>query len=56
MQMAGVLMTAMAFASFTAMDTDTDHSAPQDALQVAGYVLCGAALILFIQALRVPER
>jgi hypothetical protein len=54
MQMAGVVLTALAFASFTMMDSFPDYSTPQDALMWLGYALCAAALFAFYKSMRAP--
>jgi hypothetical protein len=44
---AGVILTGMAWASFSGMDAVPDYSPMQDALQIAGYMLCALALAAF---------
>jgi hypothetical protein len=52
MQIAGVVFTALAYASFTLMDSFPDYSTPQDALMWLGYALVAAALFAFFKAMR----
>jgi hypothetical protein len=54
MQIAGVVLTVLAYASFTLMDSFPDYSTPQDALMWLGYALVAAALFAFFKALRAP--
>ena len=55
MMLSGILLTLLSFSSFALMDSVPDRSTTQDWLNLAGYILCGLALVLLFRAMRSPR-